>query len=220
MLLRPWEAGDSTAEYEGEYVSLRLDMEKGACPHSSLATLLKRSPGAAMRPTSATSAPASVGPDDAGSFVVIDIETGAYEMDRPEVAASDRLLARHPDAQVWLRRIGSRYAHRLTAGPASVSGRAGLYRCACSDRMADKMSDMVRVTVDEIQKNLAGYLRRVEDGETLVVVRADKPFAEIKPVGSGSRAPRPAGLCAREFVVPDDFDEPLPEDVLSRFEGA
>lgn len=54
-----------------------------------------------------------VEPDDEGKFVVIDIETGAYEIDRDEVAASDRLIARHPDAQVWLRRVGSRYAHRF-----------------------------------------------------------------------------------------------------------
>ncbi|AFY74424.1 5'-nucleotidase [Synechococcus sp. PCC 7502] len=31
--------------------------------------------------------------------------------------------------------------------------------------------------------------------------------------------PRPTGLCDGEFVVPDDFDEPLPEDILSTFEG-
>ena len=30
------------------------------------------------------------GPDDDGKFVVIDIETGAFEMDRDEIAASDR----------------------------------------------------------------------------------------------------------------------------------
>jgi hypothetical protein len=30
---------------------------------------------------------------------------------------------------------------------------------------------------------------------------------------------RPIGLCAGEFVVPDDFDAPLPEDILSAFEG-
>ena len=30
-----------------------------------------------------------------------------------EIAASDRLLARRPDAQVWLRRVGSRYARRF-----------------------------------------------------------------------------------------------------------
>jgi hypothetical protein len=30
---------------------------------------------------------------------------------------------------------------------------------------------------------------------------------------------RPFGLCAGEFVVPDDFDAPLPEDTLALFEG-
>ncbi len=30
---------------------------------------------------------------------------------------------------------------------------------------------------------------------------------------------RPFGLCAGEFVVPENFDEPLPEDILSAFEG-
>ncbi len=34
-----------------------------------------------------------VGPNDEGKFVVIDIETGAYEIDQDELAASDRLLA-------------------------------------------------------------------------------------------------------------------------------
>lgn len=31
--------------------------------------------------------------------------------------------------------------------------------------------------------------------------------------------PRPFGLCAGEFTVPDDFDAPLPEDLLALFEG-
>jgi hypothetical protein len=48
-----------------------------------------------------------------GQFVVIDIETGAYEVDANEVDASDRLLACVPGAQVWLRRVGSRYARRF-----------------------------------------------------------------------------------------------------------
>jgi len=35
----------------------------------------------------------------------------------------------------------------------------------------------------------------------------------------GARPPRPFGLCAGEFTVPDDFDEPLPEQILQEFEG-
>jgi hypothetical protein len=46
-------------------------------------------------------------------FVAIDIETGDYEVDADEIAASDRLMARNPKAQIWLRRVGSRYARRF-----------------------------------------------------------------------------------------------------------
>lgn len=50
---------------------------------------------------------------DEGKFVVIDIETGAYEIDSNELTAADRLLASHPDAEVWLRRVGSDYVRRF-----------------------------------------------------------------------------------------------------------
>jgi hypothetical protein len=51
--------------------------------------------------------------EDDGKFVAIDIETGAYEIDADEIAASDRLLARNPEAQIWLRLIGSRHTRRF-----------------------------------------------------------------------------------------------------------
>jgi hypothetical protein len=50
---------------------------------------------------------------DAGKFVAIDIETGQYELDADETAASDRLLSRLPKAQTWLRKIGSPYIRRF-----------------------------------------------------------------------------------------------------------
>ncbi len=50
-------------------------------------------------------------------YVAIDIGTGAFEVDANELAASDRLLARVPDAQMWLRRIGSHYARRIGPRP-------------------------------------------------------------------------------------------------------
>lgn len=54
-----------------------------------------------------------LGPEDEGKFVLIDVESGDHEMDRDEVAASDRLLARHPEARVWMLQVGSRYARRF-----------------------------------------------------------------------------------------------------------
>jgi hypothetical protein len=50
---------------------------------------------------------------DENEFVAIDIETGAYEVDADELAACDRLLARVPGAQTWLRRVGSRSARHF-----------------------------------------------------------------------------------------------------------
>ncbi len=33
------------------------------------------------------------------------------------------------------------------------------------------------------------------------------------------RKPRPYGLAKGDFIVPDDFDDPLPEEILAGFEG-
>jgi prevent-host-death family protein len=78
---------------------------------------------------------------------------------------------------------------------------------------------MTQVSIDDIQRDLSTYLQRVEAGETLVILRAGKPVAEVKPVVPHVETLRPFGLCAGEFIVPDDFDAPLPEDILSAFEG-
>jgi antitoxin (DNA-binding transcriptional repressor) of toxin-antitoxin stability system len=82
---------------------------------------------------------------------------------------------------------------------------------------------MVTVNIDDIQRDLVGYLHRVQAGESLLVLEANLPLAEIKPVSEfivGVGEPRPFGLCAGEFVVPDDFNAPLSEDILQDFERA
>ena len=57
-----------------------------------------------------------------GKIVAIDIETGAFEVAEDPLAASDRLLAHYPDAQIWFVRIGHRGVHRF--GSRSVTERA------------------------------------------------------------------------------------------------
>jgi hypothetical protein len=51
--------------------------------------------------------------EDDGKFAAIDIETGAYEIGPDELEAGDRLRARVPDAQIWLKQVGSPYLHRF-----------------------------------------------------------------------------------------------------------
>lgn len=78
---------------------------------------------------------------------------------------------------------------------------------------------MNTVSLTELQQNTAGLLARVEAGEHLLVVRGDRPVAELRPIAGPRPGPRPFGLAAGAFVVPDDFDAPLPDDVLREFEG-
>jgi hypothetical protein len=48
-----------------------------------------------------------------GKIVAIDIETGAFEVAKDSLTASDRLLEKYPDAQIWFVRIGHRAVHRI-----------------------------------------------------------------------------------------------------------
>ena len=50
-----------------------------------------------------------------GEFLVINIETGEYEMDADEVAAGKRAKAKYPDAALFSMRVGYRAAYRLGA---------------------------------------------------------------------------------------------------------
>jgi hypothetical protein len=51
--------------------------------------------------------------DNKGKYVAIDIETGAWEMDANPLTACDRLIARLPDSQTWLVRIGYPSLHHI-----------------------------------------------------------------------------------------------------------
>lgn len=76
----------------------------------------------------------------------------------------------------------------------------------------------MNVSVEEIEKHPREYLHRVLEGETVVVFENDRPVAEMRPLTKRAGM-RPIGLAKGDFVVPDDFDDPLPEDVLQLFEG-
>ncbi len=45
-------------------------------------------------------------PEDQGKFIVIDIETGEYELDADSGTVGDGILERRPDAQLQVLRVG------------------------------------------------------------------------------------------------------------------
>ena len=76
---------------------------------------------------------------------------------------------------------------------------------------------MSQVTVHEAKTHLSRLLRRVETGEEIVIARSGKPVARLVP--EPDRPRRQFGLDRGLFEVPDDFDTPLPDEVLTEFEG-
>ena len=74
----------------------------------------------------------------------------------------------------------------------------------------------VTVGVHEAKTTLSQLLRRVAAGEEVVITRGGTPIAKLVP----TRRPRERALGFDHdvLVVPDDFDDPLPPDVLAAFE--
>lgn len=79
---------------------------------------------------------------------------------------------------------------------------------------------MSTVSVQDIQRDLLAFLRRVEAGESFLVVEGEHALAEVRPVPALTTQPRPFGLCAGRFTVSPDFDRSLPDEILTAFEGA
>ena len=77
---------------------------------------------------------------------------------------------------------------------------------------------MDTISVNEISLDPQGFLRRLEAGESFLVVRDSVPVAEVKPLPTLNATPRPWGLSAGQFTLPADFNDPLPEEVLRGFE--
>ena len=78
---------------------------------------------------------------------------------------------------------------------------------------------MDQLNINEIKKHFSAVMKRVQKGETIVVSSYNKPIAEIRPLSKPLKEPRPIGLCKGEFVVSDNFNDPLPEEILEEFEG-
>ena len=71
------------------------------------------------------------------------------------------------------------------------------------------------VNVHEAKTNFSRLLARAEAGEEITIARAGKPVARLMPIATRSHR-RPGGAEGR-IVVGDDFDDPLPDEVLRGF---
>ena len=76
---------------------------------------------------------------------------------------------------------------------------------------------MISVNVHEAKTHLSRLLKRVAAGEEILISKAGKPMAKLMPI-SKPQTNRVPGLDKGVVQIPDDFDAPLPDDVLELFE--
>ena len=75
---------------------------------------------------------------------------------------------------------------------------------------------VTEVNVHQAKTHLSRLLLRVESGEEIVIARGGKPIARLVPVRRARGTRRPGRFVGRGRIA-DDFNAPLPPDVLARF---
>jgi prevent-host-death family protein len=74
----------------------------------------------------------------------------------------------------------------------------------------------MEVNIHEAKTHLSRLLERVAMGEEIVIAKAGTPVAKLVPVASARRKFK-FDSAKGEFVVPDDFNEPLPKEIEDLF---
>ena len=74
------------------------------------------------------------------------------------------------------------------------------------------------VNLYEAKTALSQLVERAAAGEEIIIAKAGKPKARLVPLASGGKLRQPGGWEGKVWVA-DDFDEPLPADILAGFEG-
>ena len=76
----------------------------------------------------------------------------------------------------------------------------------------------MEVNIHEAKTHLSRLLQKVAEGEEVTIARAGVPVARLVPVEVKKNV-RPLGFARGEIWVADDFDAPLPDDLLAAVEG-
>jgi prevent-host-death family protein len=78
---------------------------------------------------------------------------------------------------------------------------------------------METVNIHQAKTNLSRLLSRVELGEEIIISNRGVPVAKLVPFRTSLDRRSSLGQDRGKFIVPDDFNAPLPEDILVAFEG-
>ena len=74
------------------------------------------------------------------------------------------------------------------------------------------------VNLHAAKTHLSRLIEQAAAGEEIVISKAGKPVARLVPF-EPRREPRQPGLMKGQIWIADDFDEPLPEEIMAAFRG-
>jgi prevent-host-death family protein len=74
------------------------------------------------------------------------------------------------------------------------------------------------VNLYDAKTHLSQLVDRAARGEEIIIAKAGKPRARLVPLCATEEPRKPANLLGVTFVA-DDFDDPLPPEILSEFEA-
>ena len=74
----------------------------------------------------------------------------------------------------------------------------------------------MEVNIREAKTHLSRLLERVALGEDVIIAKAGMPVAKLVAIESPARKLK-LGSSKGEFVVPDDFNDPLPKEIEDLF---
>ena len=77
----------------------------------------------------------------------------------------------------------------------------------------------MEVNIHEAKTHLSRLLQRVADGEEVIIAKAGVPIARLVPIEPKRKKTRPLGMDRGKIWIADDFDAPLPDDLLAEFYG-
>lgn len=77
---------------------------------------------------------------------------------------------------------------------------------------------MPKVNIHEAKTHLSRYVEEAAQGKETIIAKAGKPVARIAPLAP-AKVVRKLGLLDGKARIPDDFNAPLPEEVLAGFRG-
>ena len=78
---------------------------------------------------------------------------------------------------------------------------------------------MRQVNIHEAKTHLSRLVEDAARGDEIIIAKAGKPMARLVAV-DGDTTPRPRGLLKGKIWIADDFDAPLPPEILQSFDGS